>query len=125
MNKASAAQIRKIYVMARESRIDNDDLHSLLYSLCKKKHLSSINVAEAIKLIDCLSGKNIPGRVTDRQIYYIKSLSKEFGWNDKRLAGFIKKVGGADSIKWLTKRQASAVIEGMKKLKEKGAEVYG
>lgn len=125
MNKASTAQLRKIYALAREKGIDNENLHSLLYNICKKEHLSEITITEAVKLIDSLSGKEVPGRATGRQIYFIQSLAKEFGWNEKRIAGFVKKVGGVDNIHWLTKQQASAVIEGMKKLKEKGVEVYG
>jgi hypothetical protein len=125
MNKASASQLRKIYALAREKDIDTDNLHSLLYSVCKKEHLSEISVTEAVRLIDSLSGKQNPYRATAKQIHFVKGLAKEFGWNDKRLAGFVKKVGGVDDIKWLTKKKASAVIEGMKKLKEKGVDVYG
>ncbi len=125
MNKASAAQLRKIYALAREKGVDNDNLHSLLYSICKKEHLSEITITEAIKLIDSLEGNKNPYRVTPKQLHFIQELAKDFGWDEKRLAGFVKKVGGVDNINWLTKKQASAVIEGMKKLKQKGADVYG
>lgn len=125
MSKASAAQLRKIYALAREKGVDSENLHSLLYSLCKKEHLSEITITEAVQLIDSLSGKEIPGRATARQIHFIQGLAKDFGWDDKRLMGFFKKVGGVDNIRWLTKKQASNIIEGMKKLKQKGADVYG
>ena len=125
MSKASAAQLRKIYALAREKGIDNENLHSLLYSICKKEHLSQLTITEAVQLIDSLSGKEIPGRVTARQIHFIQGLAKDFGWDEKRLRGFVKKVGGVDDIRWLSKAQASNVIEGLKKLKQKGAEVYG
>ena len=125
MNKASAAQLRKIYALAKEKGVDNENLHSLLYSLCKKEHLSDMTIVEAVKLIDALEGNINPYRVTPKQLHFIKRLAKDFGWDDKRLTGFVKKVGGVDNIHWLTKKQASNVIEGMKKLKEKGAEAYG
>lgn len=127
--KITALQIKKIYAMARENGLDSDMLHSFVYSVVKKEHISSLTKDEGIKVIDALinpqNEKSDGYRITKRQIDFIKSLERELGWIDKpeRLRGFIKKNVGVDDIKFLTKVQASKIIEGLKKLKKRRNEV--
>lgn len=130
--KITAAQIKKIYATAREKGLDSDMIHSFVYSVVKKEHISSLTKDEGIKVIDALinpqNEKSDGYRITKKQFDFIKSLEQELGWRDKpeRLRGFIKKNVGVDDIKFLTKVQSSKIIEGLKKLKKRRNEVqYG
>lgn len=116
-------QIKKIYAAAKSRGIDNEAIHNIVYNISKKEHISELTKSEGILVIDALEGKRIVGNnemITGKQKMYIKGLSKELEWNETRLRGFIKKVGGVSDTNFLTKKNASNVIEGLKKLIEKG-----
>lgn len=139
MVKASNAQIRKIHILAREQGLDTDTLHSMVYKTVSKEHISQLAIAEAVKVIDSLSGKKIkkdsnPAEVASmRQINYIKGMMQQLGWvteagepDLKRLNGLLSKCFKLDSFKWLTKEKASDVIEALKSMLERHKEnVYG
>ena len=126
MASITAAQIRKIYVTAREYGMDNDLLHIHIQTVTGKESLKELNKSEAIQVIDSLerrSQTNDARRMTTKQFGYIKGLMKKIGWVDekgepdlKRLDGFCYKRFSVGSHKWLTPATASNVIEGLKNM---------
>lgn len=116
--------LRRLWAVAHEVNIDSESLHERVYNEFGVDSLKELDNAQGWYIIDVLQGKNVrrppagKGMITDRQIYMIRMMERELGWNDNpgRLAGFIKKYAGVEHIEWLSRRKASAVIEGMKRL---------
>lgn len=118
----TAAQMRKIHVLAREYGLDNDLLHVHIQTVTGKDSLKKLSLGEAVRVIDSLE-KRSADQMTWKQKYFIGRLLQELGWIDeqgnpdvKRLDGFCSKYCGVDSHKWLTRRDASNVIEGLKNM---------
>lgn len=133
VSKATAAQIRKIYILAKEQGMDNDLLHLYVDTLVKKKNLSKLSITDAVKVIDGLSGKkrakDTEEHATKKQIWKIKEQARLLGWvngngeNDEdRLNGFLRERFGVEHYKWLTKKKASDVIEAFKQMLERQKE---
>lgn len=124
MAKASAAQIRKIYVLARERAMDDDLLHLHIFQVVHKKSIRDLTVMEAVWVIDSLEGKKTEPKqtgATAKQMHYIRGLLQELGWVKEsgeadmdRLDGLLRARYKVDHHKWLTKETASQVIEGLK-----------
>jgi hypothetical protein len=119
------AQIRKIYVTAKELGLDNELLHTFIFNLIGQEHISALTKYEAINVIDKLEErrtgkkKSKPNsRASREQLWKIKDLEKQLGWadNPKRLQGFMKKYTGIENVSWLTPYKASTLIEAMKKI---------
>lgn len=129
MRKITAAQQRKLHVLSRELGMDNDLLHEYVFMMTEKESLKELTLEEAVRVIDGLEGKkdfNDGSHVTYRQLSYIFSLVKKLGWTDeegnvdeKRLNGFVKKQYGVQHYKWMSRKVASNVIEGLKKLSDR------
>ena len=117
MAKITAPQMRKIYAVAREQGIDKETLYELVEATTSSSSIKALTVQQANDVIDRLVGKQtIKGYATEKQKAYIRNLTKDLGRDDpKRLRGFLKKYTKVDDIKWLTQRQASNVIEGLKR----------
>ena len=80
---------------------------------------------QAVKVIDSLEGIDT-NRISNRQKDYILSLAKTLNWvnddksvNIETVAGFIEGQTGIKEINWLTKKQASKIIEAMKAIAER------
>ncbi len=124
MRKITAAQNRKIHMLASQLGMDDDLLHEFVGMFTEKEHISSLTITEAIKVIDALTGKReyaSGSHMTDRQKGYIFFLMMKAGWTDdngdlalKRLDGFVKKQYGIDSYMFLDRKTASDVIEFLK-----------
>lgn len=124
MRKITAAQNRKIHMLASQLGMDDDLLHEFVGMVTGKEHISSLTVTEAVKVIDGLAGKReyaSGSHMTDRQKKYIFFLMKQAGWTDKdgepelkRLDGFVRKQYGVDSYRFLDRKNASGVIEFLK-----------
>ena len=132
-------QRKKIYATAREIGMDNDLLHAVVKDLTGLEHTSDLTVVQAAQVIDYIS-LNSPSQrsvatatgrkvamVTDKQLWKMKDLSKELGWdkNPKRLRGFCTKYAGVDNPDWMTKQQAWRIIEGLKSLVKQQAAAPG
>lgn len=124
----TTAQIRKIFKLTKERALDNDTLHSYIYSITTKSSIKELTIIEAIKIIDGLEdNKSVSENMASyKQLKFIKSLAVQLGWTDENkradenlLNSFIKKHYNVDSVKWLDKKIASKVIEGMKVLLKK------
>ncbi len=120
----TAAQMRKIHVLAREYGLDDDLLHVHIQTVTGKDSLRKLSLGEAVRVIDSLDQK--ADQMTWRQKYFIDRLLQELGWTDgqgqpdyNRLDGFCSKYYGVDSHKWITRRNASNVIEGLKNMARK------
>lgn len=135
MTKITQAQMRRIFVLARERGLDNDLLHAHALTMLGKESLKTLTVSEAVRLIDSLDGKQQGNRITKRQMQYIEVLCISLGWTDdtgkvdaKVLNAFIEKQYGISRLPWMSVKQASKLIEGLKKLQEKdkkkGAKQY-
>ena len=118
--------MRKLWAVAREYGVDKDMLHTLCREELNEEHISMLSDRQAIYLIDRLQGKDAVkpsprGKITAEQKKYIRDLEIKLGWADNpaRLAGFIKKYAKTTLLDWLTVRQASKVIEGLKALAER------
>lgn len=126
MNKLSSGQIKKIYASAKELQLDNDLLHTFIFNIVGREHISELTSYEANQVIDELEYKKTGVRkqsyrsnmATDDQIYKIHALERELGWSDnpKRLKGFMRKYCKTDNEKWLTFDKASNLIEALKKV---------
>lgn len=124
MRKITAAQNRKIHMLASQLGMDDDLLHEFVGMVTGKGHISGLTVTEAVKVIDGLAGKReyaSGSHMTDRQKKYIFFLMKQAGWTDKdgepdlkRLDGFVRKQYGMDCHRFLDRKTASGVIEFLK-----------
>lgn len=126
MAPITAAQMRKIHVIARNQGMDNDLLHIYVETVTGKDSLKKLDIKEAVRVIDGLERKASGGsfqKISRKQSDYIVDLMKKLGWVDgdgkpdyRRLDGFCKKRYSIDSHKWLTSSSASKVIEGLKNM---------
>lgn len=126
MRKITAAQNRKIHMLASQLGMDDDLLHEYVEMLTDKKHISLLSITEAVKVIDGLDGKKnyaAGSHMTQRQKSYIYFLTVRIGWTDdagdidlKRLDGFVKKQYGIDSHHFLDRKNASKLIEFLKEM---------
>lgn len=132
MSKITTAQLRKIYVLARERAMDDDLLHLHIQNLTHKEHIRELTVMEAIWVIDSLEGRPREPKkepATSRQMWFMRKLLVELGWADEngeadmgRLDGFLRERFGVAHHKWLDKSKASQVIEALKAMLERQQE---
>ncbi len=126
MRKITAAQNRKIHMLASQLGMDDDLLHEFVGMVTKKEHISSLTVTEAVRVIDGLAGKReyaSGNHMTDRQKSYIFFLMKKMSWTDdngdpdiRRLEGFVREQHGVDSYHFLDRKTANMVIQAFKKM---------
>lgn len=121
----TAAQKRKIWLLARENGMDEELLHLYVSQLTGKDHIRNLTIMEAVTVIDALSGKPKPkeDHMSYKQEHYLKQLAVEFGMvmedgtlDESRLDGFCRSRFGVTRYSWLTRKQASQVIEGLKSM---------
>jgi hypothetical protein len=140
----SAPQIRHIYGAARNLGMDDELLHSLVYSITGKEHIKSLTMSEAISVIDKLKVDKTPEKnkqqkktkVQDdkpragmastaqiKKIYKLMYELKSFDIGDKptasintRLRGVLKKYNKIDDVRFLTSQEAWKVIEELKNM---------
>jgi hypothetical protein len=136
------AQIKIIYTLAHslnmvDKMADVDILHEMISSMTGKDHVTNLTSKEAFDVIGRLQGnkkdkfqkkqKTVPGMASPAQLALIRRLMREIVAIDspeateeefeKRLKGWIKRNTMIEDIRWLKPRQASIIIEGMKKYK--------
>lgn len=124
MQTITTAQMRKIFMLARERGLSNELLHDHVFTMTGKESLKTLTISEAVQVIDSLCDSGIAAdRITPKQLHYIKGLSHDLHWteesgalNEKTLNTFIEKQYDLSSVKWLSVKQAAKVIEGLKAL---------
>lgn len=116
-------------ISSKQLGMDSEDLHSLVLRETGKESIRKCTdsqlekVLKSLKLMGGIQQQRL-GRVTERQLSYIASLERQLGWesNPERMRGFLKKNNYPETVKWLSKREASNLIEGMKKVLEREQE---
>lgn len=130
MAKITTAQIRKIFWLGGQRGLDEEMLRGYIHSMVSKSSLKELTIIEAIKIIDALddSKANAPDRITPKQQKFIKGLAKQYGWvgenkmvDMSRLNKWLENRYGISSILWLTPKNASDAIEGLKAMIKRGS----
>lgn len=123
----TAAQIRMIHALARETGLDDDTLHDIAHSVSGKESLRALTRSQAARLIDRLQvlagkAKDIPDRASQAQQNYIHSLAREMGWAEdpKRLRRFLETRAGVSDVRFLSIRAAGQIIEALKAIRDGG-----
>ena len=122
--------LKRFWAVCREYGLSSEEAHDLVLTNMGTEHISELRDSEALYIIDIIQGKKqrkpqTNGKmISDKQLYLINRLSCELGWDDNpaRLTGFVRKYTGVDNLTWLTAKQASSVIEGLKRI-QRGASV--
>jgi hypothetical protein len=118
--KITAAQLRKLFVLARQLGMDIEDLRGLAYNLAGADGLSQLTKLDGMRLIDYLidraNNDYRPHAASRQQWHLIRELAARLGWNEKRLSGFVRRTAGVESGRWLDAAGAWKVIEGLKEV---------
>lgn len=124
---ASNPQLRMIYGLAKKACMDSDTLHTVVDRLCKRDSLSKLTSLEANRVIEYLRRHlgevdEAPGMATERQREYIRGLERKMGWADNplRLRNYLRAQYKVADVRFLTQRQASAVIDSLKAIQRGG-----
>ncbi len=114
-------QRKLLFVLAKQKGMDTEVLHSYVEAQTGKQSITEVTTQEAKILLDGLQEKKqtAKGRITEKQLKYIKGLCQCLGWEEKALRKFIEKQYSISNINWLTSKQAAKVIEGLKSIWEK------
>lgn len=124
----TGAQSRTIFGLARELALSHDDLQALALQLTGKDRLSSLADSEVSALISRLRelqgqrriASHRPGRATAQQLWLQRQLAADVGLSQGQLQAFIVRMTHVDRPEWQTQRDASNVIEGLKKMIARG-----
>ena len=114
-------QRKLLFVLAKQRGMDNELLHSYIETQTGKQSITEVTTQEAKTLIDGLQEKKqtVKGYITEKQLKYIKGLCQCLGWEEKTLNQFIEKQYAISNVNWLTSKQATKLIEGLKSIWEK------
>lgn len=119
--------IRTIWTRSAELNMDRDSVHFLLKDVTGQERMRDCTEEQLQKMVTALKlqkglQEQYSQRATSRQFKYISSLEYQLGWkgNPERMRGFLKKNKYPLNIAWLTQEEASNVIEGLKKILERG-----
>lgn len=124
--KLTPAQLKKIWALAREQRLEECELRNVVEQVSGSPSISSLTKEQANKVIDRLTPLPAEPRVTNsyrqgmatpKQLQFIRYLERELGWQDnpQRLEGFMKKYcRGIVLLEWLTTQDANKLIESLK-----------
>ena len=113
------AQRRKLFALIKELGSPREQLISFTIYYFDKEHVTELTKKEASELIDILSGEwksEAPGMITEAQKWAILGLAELLGWDENSIAKFIRNHAKVAHMQWLTKKSASNIIEGMKKI---------
>ena len=118
-----------LHVAKAQLRLTNEEYRDILRAhggAESSKYLDEIGMERVMTFFQSLGFKtkqarraNLRLRASGSQIRLIYHLMEDLGWVPKRLYGFILKMTGEDYPERLTKEQASNVIEGLKKMRDR------
>lgn len=114
-------QRKLLFVLAKQKGMDSELLHSYVEAQTGKQSITEVTTQEAKILIDGLQEKKqtAKGRITEKQLNYVKGLTQCLGWEEKTLNQFIERQYAISNVNWLTSKQAAKLIEGLKSIWEK------
>lgn len=132
--KASTAQLRMIYGLAKKAGLDDGDLHGLVHGLTGCESLADMTGYGAGRVIDRLKallgqepgqkmrGDAGPARATGGQQRKILAQVRAMGWADEpeRLRGWLRKMYNVDDVRFLTPGQAGKCIDVLKSMHDGG-----
>ena len=130
MQKMTDAQRRKIFKLASQKGLDDEMRRSHIHALIGKESLTELTIKEAITVIDSLEDEpqTTKGKISHKQQKYLQSLAVEYGWvcenkrlDTKKLNKWLENRYGVSSIIWLTSKNASDAIEGLKVMIARGS----
>lgn len=121
MDKISYPQIKKIYGLAKQAQLDNDELHDLVSKVTGSHSIKALSKQQAIKVIDRLTGKKLRERASPNQIWQLNKLAEELGWNSdpRRLRNFLEAQHNVSHPSYLSPVAASKTIEALKSMKRR------
>ena len=125
-----------IMVAVKQLGLDEDERHALTESVTGKASTKDLTMDEANRVIRELKkkgaefekrprpaqGGNVIPLISDWQKDKVHELIKELGWDEERLAGFVKRqtgsriTGPVEELNALTLQEGQKVIEGLKKM---------
>lgn len=131
---------KRLWAIAKspELRLTDEEVHAVVLRETGKTSIRELTAGELSRVVGVL--QEMKDRVSPRKRSFsgrpetlglrskIHALEKELGWDNdpKRLAGFVKRVTHVERLEWLSPKQCSQVIEGLKAmLKRKEAEGNG
>lgn len=123
-----AADKRRLWAIAKspELKLTEEEVHAIVLRETGKtsiRELSDRELAQVVQVLqemkDRVGGRkrSVSGRPETLALRSkIHALEKELGWDNdpKRLQGFVKRVTRVDRLEWLSPKQCSQVIEGLK-----------
>lgn len=120
--------VRMLWGIAKspELKLSDEDVHAVVLRETGKTSIRELTAGELGQVVrelqrmkDRAGGRkrSFSGRPETLALRSkIHALEKELGWDDdpKRLAGFVKRVTRVERLEWLSPKQCSQVIEGLK-----------
>ena len=88
-------QRKLLFVLAKQKGMDSELLHSYVEAQTGKQSITEVTTQEAKILIDGLQQKKqtAKGRITEKQLNYVKGLTQCLGWEEKALNQFQRENG--------------------------------
>ena len=123
-----ATDKRRLWAIAKspELKLTEEEVHAIVLRETGKtsiRELTDRELAQVVQVLqqmkDSAGGRkrSFSGRPETLALRNkIHALEKELGWDNdpKRLQGFVKRVTRVDRLEWLSPKQCSQVIEGLK-----------
>ena len=122
-------EIQLIKIAQKQLGMDDDAYRDILFTLTRKRSSTELDFAERKKVLDHMEScgfkrtKPQPRKLADDpQSKMIRALwlnlheaGKVRNPSESALAAFVKRQSGRDALQWLTSKEASSVIEDLKK----------
>lgn len=112
-------QKKAIWAAAKGNGLSKDDVYSVILSISKKEHMTELTYAEAAKVLNKINNRKYgnvgaAGKITGKQIGMIENLAETLGWDDDTLRNHVENRFKISHMTWLSTKQASDCIEGLK-----------
>lgn len=120
--------IKSIWGLAKSKELNLSDttLYDIVHRETGKTSIRKLTNSEIERVCKALSmlkksQKKPDNHITGKQRWLILKLEEELGWKDnpKRLRSFMEKYCRKSNINWLTNREASNLIEGLKGMQQR------
>jgi len=118
-----------LHVIKARLRLKEEEYRDILKNYGgaeSSKYLDEIGLEKVMTFFKSLGfqtkpaqASKLPFSASEAQIRLIYHLGQDLGWIPKRLYGFILKMSGETHPERLTQKQASNIIEGLKKMKSR------
>lgn len=118
----SRKKLAYIHIVKKELGLEEKEYRNLLFKITGVRSAKDLDDEKFQKLVNYIvrSGKyeiNKSG-LTIKQKYYIKSLARDMGWDERHLSNFIKKYYHVETIDRLSRSKAVKAIESLKNAKK-------